>query len=96
MQTQPKSLLAASVKGGIHSTIYRSVTGVHQILANNQRFDAIGGKHAALRSTLESDPRCAEAWLKEVNGLLESRNLIMMNIKDVPKGYKAIGYSGAF
>ena len=61
------------------------------MLSNHQRFDAIGGKHAALRSTLESDPRCAEAWLKEVNGLLESGNLVMMNIKDVPKGY-----SGAF
>ena len=94
--SQPKGLLAASVKGGIHSSIYRSVTGVHQMLSNHQRFDAIGGKHAALRATIESDPRCAEAWLKEVNGLLESGNLVMMNIKEVPKGYKAIGYSGAF
>ena len=79
--SQPKSLLAASVKGGIHSSIYRSVTGVHQMLSNHQRFDAIGGKHAALRSTLESDPRCAEAWLKELKGLLESGNLVMMSIR---------------
>ena len=94
--SKPKSLLAASVKGVIHSSIYRSVTGVHQMLSKSQRFDAIGGKHAALRTTIESDPRCAEAWLKEVNGLLASGNLVMMNIKDVPSGYKAIGYSGAF
>ena len=94
--SQPKGLLAASVKGGIHSSIYRSVTGVYQILSNTQRFDAIGGKPVALRTTIENDPRCAEAWLKEVNGLLESGNLVMMNIKDVPRGYKAIGYSGVF
>ena len=69
---------------------------MHQLLSNSQWFDAIGGKHAALRTTIENDPRCAEAWEKEVNGLLASGNLEMMDIKDVPRGYKAIGYSGAF
>ena len=82
---KPKQQLAASVHGGIHSSIHRSITG----------FDAIGGKHAKLNKALE-DPRCAEAWKKEISGLLENGNLVMMDISEVPKGYRAIGYAAAF
>ena len=43
---KPKQQLAASVHGGIHSSILRSITGTHQILSKDRRFDAIGGKHS--------------------------------------------------
>ena len=92
---KPKQQLAASVKGGIHSSIHISITGTHQILSKDRRFDAIGGKHAKLKKALE-DPRCAEAWNKEISSLLENGNLVMMDIRDVPKGYSAIGYAAAF
>ena len=42
------------------------------------------------------DPRCEEAWKKEISGLLENGNLVMMNISEVPKGCRAIGYAAAF
>lgn len=47
-------------------------------------------------AALEGDPRCTDAWDKEINGLLANGNLEMIDIKDVPREYKAIGYSGAF
>ena len=92
---KPKQQLAATVKGGVHSSIHRSVTGTHRILSKDRRFDAIGGKHSKLSKAME-DPRCAEAWKKEISGLLENGNLVMMDISEVPKGYRAIGYAAAF
>ena len=56
---KPKQQLAATVKGEVHSSIHRSVTGTHHILSKDRRFDAIGGKHAKLSKALE-DPRCAK------------------------------------
>jgi len=93
--TQPKNLLAASVKGGVMGSLHRSVTGTHQLLANTVRFNAMGGKQRKLHEQLK-DPRCEEAWRKEISDLLANGNLVMMNISDVPKGYKAIGYAAAF
>ena len=75
---KPKQQLVVSLHGGIHSSIHRSITGTHQILSKDRRFDAIGGKHAKLNKALE-DPRCAEAWRKEISGLLENGNLVIMS-----------------
>jgi len=60
---RPRQQLAASVKGGVHSSIHRSVMGTHQINSKEHRFDAIGGKHSKLIKALE-DSRCQEAWNK--------------------------------
>lgn len=92
---KPKQQLAVSARGGVHSSIHRSITDTHNIISKERRFDAIGGKHSKLSKALE-DPRCAEAWEKEISGLLENGNLVMMEIKDVPQGYKAIGCAAAF
>jgi len=37
-----------------------------------------------------------KTWEKEISGLLENGNLVMMDISAVPSGYKAIGYASAF
>jgi hypothetical protein len=91
----PKNLLATSVKGGFMGSLHRSVTGGHQALSYTQQFNAMGGKHAKLVEALKV-PRNAEAWNNELNSLLANGNLVMMNITDVPPGYKPIGYAAAF
>ena len=93
--TKPKNLLAASVKGGVMASLHRSVTGTHQLLSTAVRINAMGGKQKKLHEQLK-DPRCAEAWRKEISDLLANGNLVIMSISDVPKGYKAIGYAAAF
>ena len=91
----PKNLLATSVKGGFMGSLHRSVAGGHQALSYTQQFNAMGGKHAKLVEALKI-PRNAEAWDKELKSLLTNGNLVMMDITEVPPGYKAIGYAAAF
>lgn len=92
---KPKNMLATSVRGGVMASLHRSVKGTHQVLSNVARFDAIGGKQTRLLQALE-DTRCAEAWKKEIDDLMKNGNLVIEDIRNVPKGVKAIGFTAVF
>ena len=55
----------------------------------------MGGRHAKLVEALKV-PRNAEAWDQELRSLLSNGNLVIIDITEVPSGYKPIGYAAAF
>ena len=54
-----------------------------------------GGRHAKLVEVLKV-PRNAEAWDQELRSLLSNGNLVIIDITEVPSGYKPIDYAAAF